>query len=99
MVLDIPCLDGAVPASTADNSVIRREATTELLPAPEDRQIRIVTASDWAPYLNEDQEQGGMITEIVNVSMQKVTEEGGLQDRLHQRLGCASAAADIGQRL
>ena len=77
MVLDIPCLDGAVPASTADNSVIRREATTELLPAPEDRQIRIVTASDWAPYLNEDQEQGGMITEIVNVSMQKVTEEGG----------------------
>lgn len=71
-VLQIPCLDTAssVP-STADNTRIREEETTEALPAPEERQIRILTAGNWAPFLDEDQEQGGMFTEIVNVAMSR----------------------------
>lgn len=68
MALEIPCL-GETTASTADDAAIRPVATTEQLPAPDDRQIRFVTATDWAPFLNEEQEQGGMLTEVVNVAM------------------------------
>lgn len=72
MVLDIPCLDGtANTPSTADNTKIREEKTTNTLPPPEERVIRILTAGDWAPFLDEDQEQGGMFTEIVNVAMKR----------------------------
>jgi len=66
--LTIPCLE-ATTASTAATDTIREEETTEALPAPDDRQIRFVTATDWAPFSNEDQEQGGMMTEVVNVAM------------------------------
>ena len=70
--LKIPCLDGSDSApSTADNSKIREEKTTTALPPPEDRVIRILTATNWAPFTDEDQEQGGMITEIVNVAMKR----------------------------
>jgi len=74
--LDIPCLDGAVAALAAGNSPIRTEATTERLPVQEKRQIRFATPTDRAPCSNQDHEQGDMITEIVNVSTQKVTEDG-----------------------
>ncbi len=65
---EIPCLDGTT-ASTAPE--IRTTTGTSRLPFPDQRQIRIVTATDWAPFLNEDQEQGGMLAEMVNLAMSK----------------------------
>ena len=70
MRLEIPCLDGAVAASTANTDAIKVAKTTEALPAPSARTIRFVTATDWAPFTNQDQEQGGMIVEIANVAME-----------------------------
>ncbi len=67
-VLSIPCLDSATP-STADASVLRTASTTEALPPPKPRQIRFVVGTDWAPFTDEDQAQGGMITEVANVAM------------------------------
>jgi polar amino acid transport system substrate-binding protein len=66
MRLEIPCL-GETVASTA--SSIRVAPTTERLPFPNERQIRIVQGSGWAPFSDETQEQGGMLTEIANVAM------------------------------
>ncbi len=66
-VLQIPCLNAVTP-STANTAVIRPAATTAALPAPK-RKIRVVTGTDWAPFLDEGQEQGGMITEVVNVAL------------------------------
>ena len=67
--LQIPCLDDAIPESTADASAITEIETTESLPAPELDMIRVVAGGNWAPFLSEDQAQGGMITEIVNVAL------------------------------
>ena len=63
----IPCLDETT-ASTA--APLTEEIGVERLPFPNERQIRILQASGWAPYADEDQEQGGMLTEIANVAMQ-----------------------------
>lgn len=69
--LMIPCLDTPIPASTANAGAITNKNTTEAIPAPTgNRPIRILSATGWAPYLDEDQEQGGMLTEIVNLAMQ-----------------------------
>ena len=68
LVLQIPCQDGATP-SVANAAAIRLPQTTEALPAPEARQIRVVVGTDWAPFTNEDQEQGGMATEITNLAL------------------------------
>ncbi len=67
-VLTIPCVGNIVPSS-ANAAAIRQTRTTGALPAPEPRQIRVVTGTDWAPFLNEDQEQGGMLTEVTNVAL------------------------------
>jgi len=67
-VLRIPCLDNTSPSS-ADSSVLRQASTTEALPPPKPRQIRFVVGTDWAPFTNENQAQGGMITEVANVAM------------------------------
>ncbi len=64
--LQIPCLDDTV-ASTA--APIREEVGVERLPFPNARQIRVVQGSNWAPFANEDQLQGGMLTEIANVAL------------------------------
>jgi len=68
MVLDIPCLDGE-SQSQANAEAIRRIQTTEQLDAPKDITVRVVTATDWAPYFDEGQAQGGMVTEITNVAL------------------------------
>lgn len=68
--LFVPCVGGPVTASTADSSVIRRVKTTEALPGPAvDRPIRVLTATDWVPFTNEDQAQGGLLTEVVNLAL------------------------------
>ncbi len=64
--LDIPCLGNTV-ASTA--APITQDVGVERLPFPNDAEIRILQGTGWAPFSNEDQEQGGMLTEIANVAM------------------------------
>ena len=72
MQLVIPCLDGsATKPSTADATKVGAKKTTKALPPPKDNTIRILTAGNWAPFLDEDQEQGGMFVEIVNVAMKR----------------------------
>ena len=68
MALNIPCLDDT-STSIADVSAITQPVTSDALPVPSDRAIRVVTGSNWAPFNNEDQEQGGMIVEITNVAL------------------------------
>lgn len=69
--LVIPCLDGDLGQSQSDTSVIRDVETTEQLPGPSgDRPIRVLTATGWAPFMDEDQEQGGLLTEIINLALE-----------------------------
>lgn len=75
MTLDIPCLGGDVTASTADTAAITEVVTTESLPAPITDMIRVVAGGNWAPFLSEEQAQGGMLTEIVNVALDNAAGE------------------------
>ncbi|MEM6499655.1 MAG: LysM peptidoglycan-binding domain-containing protein [Pseudomonadota bacterium] len=75
MQFAIPCLDAALIPSTANESAIKTEKTTDALPLPDPDTIRFVVGTDWAPFTNEDQEQGGMIVEITNVAMENA--DGG----------------------
>lgn len=69
--LMIPCLDAPLAASTANASAITDKSVTSAIPAPTgERKIRIISATGWAPFLDEDQAQGGMLTEIVNLAME-----------------------------
>ena len=70
MKLEIPCLGGDLAESTADEGAIRQIETTESLPAPKLDVIRVVAGGNWAPFLTEEQDQGGMLTEIVNVALE-----------------------------
>ena len=67
LVVDIPCLDDTVASSAP--AIQPEDPGVERLPFPNERQIRFLTATGWAPYLNEDQEQGGMLNEVANVAM------------------------------
>jgi polar amino acid transport system substrate-binding protein len=69
--LFIPCLNGDLGESAANAAAIRNTDTTERLPAPaEDRPIRVLTATGWAPFMDEDQAQGGLLTEIINIALE-----------------------------
>jgi polar amino acid transport system substrate-binding protein len=67
-VLAIPCADGALPDSAP------RVTTASTQPAPTtaepNRPLRIITATGYAPFTDEDAENGGLITEMVNRSME-----------------------------
>lgn len=65
----IPCLDGQVAALNADSGAIRAAETTDQPAPPEDQTIRVVVGAGWAPFTDESQPQGGMITEITNVAL------------------------------
>jgi len=66
-VLAIPCADGSLP----DSGVVR-EASTAPAPttAEPDRALRIITASGYAPFTDESLPGGGLITQMVNRSME-----------------------------
>ena len=66
MQLDVPCLGNTV-ASTA--APIREDVGVERLPFPNEREIRVAQGTNWAPFANEEQAQGGMLTEIANVAL------------------------------
>ena len=69
MELEIPCINGAADVSTANAAAITNADTTERLPAPVSDQIRVVVGTDWAPFTDETQAQGGLITEVTNVAL------------------------------
>ncbi len=69
-VLQIPCIDNLAP-STANAAAIRIQPTTGVLTGPSARQIRVIVGTDWAPFTDESQEQGGMMTEVTNVALSK----------------------------
>ncbi|MBM7067055.1 LysM peptidoglycan-binding domain-containing protein [Actibacterium sp. 188UL27-1] len=72
MSLRIPCLDGDLVPSTASTETVGRGATVEALPSPaESRPIRVLAATDWGPFTNEEQDQGGMLTDIINVALEQ----------------------------
>lgn len=66
-VLRIPCADGTLPAATiaavAPAPAVAAPAPTTETPS---RPIRIVTASGYAPFTDEDLEGGGALTVIVD---------------------------------
>ena len=67
-VLRLPCADGSLPEGPA------RVVAASTAPAPTTseptRALRIVTASGYAPFTDEDLPGGGMITRMVDRSMQ-----------------------------
>lgn len=67
-VLEIPCADGSLPTSAT------RVTTASTQPAPTtaepNRPLRIVTASGYAPFTDEAAPGGGLITQMVNRSME-----------------------------
>jgi polar amino acid transport system substrate-binding protein len=69
--LQIPCLDDEIAASTADAAAITEVQTTDQMSVPTVEMIRVVAGGNWAPFLSEEQAQGGMLTEIVNVALEK----------------------------
>lgn len=68
-VLAIPCADGSLPSSNASSvvSISTGPAPTTATPT---RPLRIATASGYAPFTDEDLPGGGMITRMVDRSMQ-----------------------------
>lgn len=67
-VLTIPCADGSLPTSAAP-VVAASTAPAPVTSAPA-RALRIATGSDYAPFSDEDLPGGGMITRMVDRSMQ-----------------------------
>ncbi len=69
--LTIPCADGSLPGNTQTASAT---TTAPAAPAPTtaqpDRPLRIVTATGYAPFTDEDAPNGGLMTLMVNRSME-----------------------------
>ncbi|MDX8354010.1 LysM peptidoglycan-binding domain-containing protein [Cognatiyoonia sp. IB215182] len=61
----IPCLDGS-GATLRTTSASVASSTSD--PA-DDAAIRVVTATGWRPFLDEDDAQGGLLTEIIELAM------------------------------
>lgn len=55
-----PAAAAAIPASLNANGVGGALSS----------KVRVLTGSDWAPFQNQDQEQGGMITEIMATALE-----------------------------
>lgn len=60
----------AAPAPTAAAIATPASLSSNGIGGALSSRIRIVTGSDWAPFQNQDQEQGGMITEIMATALQ-----------------------------
>ncbi len=67
-VLAIPCDDGSLPVIAAP-LITASTAPAPVTSAPA-RALRIATATDYAPFTDEDLPGGGMITRMVERSMQ-----------------------------
>lgn len=70
-ILRIPCADGSLPeASAAAAAQVVAVATPAPVTSMPDRPLRIVTASGYAPFTDEDLPGGGLVTQMVNRSME-----------------------------
>lgn len=68
-VIRIPCADGSLPG--AASSVVRPSTPVAAAqPQQVSRPVRIATATGYAPFTDEDLPGGGMITRMVERSMQ-----------------------------
>lgn len=65
-VLQIPCVDGSLPQSGTVRTAQGPSPTT----STPNRPIRIVTATGYAPFTDEGMENGGIITRMVNRSLE-----------------------------
>lgn len=80
MALEIPCEGQAASAPAATEvAAVDPVTVTDAAPAAGseglDRPIRVLTAGNWAPYLDETDENGGMIVEIVTAAFAAVEPE------------------------
>ena len=66
-VLQIPCADGSLPGAGSSRQAAT-PASVQSVPETTmpDRALRIVTASDYAPFTDENLEGGGALTRIVD---------------------------------
>ena len=69
-VLTIPCADGSLPLSATSTSTASASTAPAPTTAEPDRALRIVTASGYAPFTDESLPGGGLITQMVNRSME-----------------------------
>ncbi len=70
-VLRIPCADGSLPdATTTTASSVVRPATPAPTTSTPSRPLRITTGTGYAPFTDEDLPGGGMITRMVERSME-----------------------------
>ncbi|KQI72679.1 peptidoglycan-binding protein LysM [Loktanella sp. 5RATIMAR09] len=67
-VLAIPCADGSLPTGAA--AVVAASTAPAPVTSAPARPLRIATGSDYAPFTDEDLPGGGMITRMVDRSMQ-----------------------------
>lgn len=65
--LKIPCADGSLPGEAAETTTAAISVPTTSQP---NRPLRIVTASGYAPFTDESLPGGGLITQMVNRSME-----------------------------
>jgi len=64
-VLRIPCADGSLPVTEASAT----PAPAPVLTSDEPIEIRLVTASGYAPFTDEGMEGGGIYTQLVRAAM------------------------------
>ena len=75
--LNIPCIGGLPVFGGAVTSAATPTATaTAPRPMPSATTLRLLTAGDFAPFTDEDLENGGLITEIVDASMKNAGVNG-----------------------
>lgn len=89
MVLQVPCRDGQTPSATRASAPAASTAaaaapaaaparTGEIASASARRPVlRLVTASDYAPFHDQNDPNGGMVTEIADVALAQVVQPGG----------------------
>jgi len=68
--LAIPCADGSLPESGSSVVSVAQPAAPAPTTATPDRPLRIATASGYAPFTDEGLPGGGMITQMVERSME-----------------------------
>lgn len=70
-VLQIPCADGSLPGAKSSRVAAVVPAVAEPAPTTStpNRPLRIVTASGYAPFTDEDLEDGGALTKMVDLAM------------------------------
>ena len=72
--LFIPCLDGSGTAGTKTSADVA--STASATPDTQgDGPIQVLAASGWRPFLDEDDAQGGLLTEIMELALVNADEQ------------------------